>query len=271
MPPTLRLEQLEDRCVPTVLSLGPAEVGVFRNGTWILDTNNNHQFDAGDTTFVFGLPGDIPITGDWNGDGHTAVGVFRNVNGVGQFILDSNDNHVFDASDQVFFFGLGTDTPVSGDWDGSGRDKVGIFRNVNGAGEWVLDTNGHQHFDSTSAVFFFGGGNDKPIVGDWNGDGRGKVGVFLNKGGGQFVLDTNGDRVLDAGDQVFFYGIGTDTPVSGDWTGDFRVKVGVVRDNGHGSLVWSLDANDNQTFDAGDQVFTFGLNTDKPVTGNWNG
>jgi hypothetical protein len=264
------LELLEDRCVPTFL-LGPTQVGVFRNGTWILDTNKDHQLDAGDITFVYGLPGDIPVTGDWNASGHTAVGVFRNVGGVGEWILDTNNDRVFDAGDQVFFYGLGTDTPVTGDWNGDGRTKVGVFRNVNGTGQWILNVSGSDHFDPTDAVFFFGNGNDKPITGDWNGDRRGKVGVFQNKGGGQFVLDTNGDRVLDAGDAVFFYGIGTDTPVSGDWSGAMRDAVGVTRDNGRGGLVWTLDFNDNLTFDPPDLVFTYGLNTDRPVTGVWNG
>ena len=132
MPPALHLEPLEDRCVPTVVSLGPTEVGIFNQGTWTLDINDNHNLDSTDTTFVYGLPTDTPVTGDWTASGHTAVGVFRNVNGVGQWILDINNNHVYDAGDRVFFYGLGTDTPVTGDWSGNGSSKVGVFRNVNG-------------------------------------------------------------------------------------------------------------------------------------------
>ncbi len=276
MRPTLYLESLEDRFVPApiLLSVQHTEVGVFRNGTWILDSNNNHIIDGNDFQFVYGLPTDTPIVGDWNGGPVTEVGVFRNVGGVGEFILDFNGDHKFDAGDAVFFFGLGTDTPISGDWNGSGNDKVGVFRNVNGQGQFILDTNGHQHFDSTSTVFFFGNGTDKPVVGDWNGNGLDKVGVFrpaLNGFPGQFVFDYNGNHVIDAGDQIFIYGISTDTPVIGNWNGSTFPAAGVARDTGPGgALVWTLDFNDNMVYDAPpDQVFGFGQSGDRPVVGVW--
>ena len=38
----------------------------------------------------WGLPGDIPVTGDWNGDGKDDIGIFRP--GSGLWSLDSNGN-----------------------------------------------------------------------------------------------------------------------------------------------------------------------------------
>ena len=39
-----------------------------------------------------GITGDVPVVGDWNGDGTSKVGVFRN----GFFwVLDANGNHTF--------------------------------------------------------------------------------------------------------------------------------------------------------------------------------
>jgi uncharacterized repeat protein (TIGR01451 family) len=66
--------------VITVLpSVSASEVGVFRDGfLWILDSNGNHQFDQGiDQVFAFqgftNQPGDLPVTGDWNGSGVSKV------------------------------------------------------------------------------------------------------------------------------------------------------------------------------------------------------
>jgi hypothetical protein len=250
----------------------PDRVGLFRDGTWILDSNNNHQYDSSDAVFTFGLPGDVPITGDWNGDGITDVGVFRNVGGVGEFILDSNGNHQFDANDDVFYFGLGTDHIVIGDWNGDGRDKVGVYRdNGAGVGLFSLDTNGSRTFDAGDAVFRFGLASDNIVIGDWNGDGRDKVGVYRNDGLGvaRWSLDSNGDHLFDAGDAVFRFGLATDNMVIGDWNADGRSKAGVMRDNGQGAAIWSLDSNGNLLFDATDQVFTYGLSSDKPVIGKW--
>ncbi len=43
---------------------------------------------GGDALFGFGIASDIPVTGDWDGDGITDVGVVRN----GKWYLDLNGN-----------------------------------------------------------------------------------------------------------------------------------------------------------------------------------
>lgn len=244
-----------------------SEGGVFRDGfLWILDADGNYQFDSPpDDVYAFGgVPGDIPITGDWNGSGKTKIGIYRPGNGL--FILDYNGDGVFDAGDKVFNLGIGQqpgDVPVAGDWNGSGTTKVGLFRD---GFFWILDTNGDEKFDTGDQSFAFGGvAGDVPVVGDWNGSGTSKVGVF--RAGFLWVLDTNGDHVFDAGDQVFAYGgISGDVPVVGDWNGDGRGKVGIFRDG----FLWVLDTNGTQMFDGGDQVFAYGgITGDVPVVGKW--
>ena len=44
------------------------------SGNWILETAKT---GAVYKKFQFGTRGDIPVTGDWNGDGNTDIGVFR--------------------------------------------------------------------------------------------------------------------------------------------------------------------------------------------------
>jgi hypothetical protein len=82
--------------------------------------------------FAFGLEGDVPVMGDWNGDGTGTVGVFR----AGRwFQRDGNGP----GPARTFRFGVAGDVPVAGDWNGDGRDTVGVFRN----GTWFLrDGNG---------------------------------------------------------------------------------------------------------------------------------
>ena len=45
--------------------------GVFRSGGWFVDWDGNGQWDATNAAhvFYFGLPGDLPVMGDWSGDG----------------------------------------------------------------------------------------------------------------------------------------------------------------------------------------------------------
>lgn len=56
----------------------------------------------------------VPVTGDWNGDGITEIGVFRN----GTWVLDMNGNGAWNGAmiDKTGTFGLATDKPVSGTW-----------------------------------------------------------------------------------------------------------------------------------------------------------
>ena len=259
----------------SIAPLPALNIGIFRLGFyWLLDIDGNRQFNSPpDRAFPFGgIPGDIPITGDWNGDGHTKVGVYRSSNGL--FILDTNGNGVFDAGDAVYkFFTLDpTDIPVVGDWNGDGRSKVGLFRQ---GFLWILDTNGNGIFDSgVDQAFPFGGiPGDVPVVGDWTGSGTSKVGVV--RFGYFWILDANGNGTFDGTgpgqDLAFpFGGIQGDVPVVGDWNGTGTSKVGVFRLG----FFWVLDANGNHLFDGTgpgqDLAFPFGgILGDKPVVGRW--
>jgi hypothetical protein len=54
------------------------------------------------------------------------------------------------------------------------------------------------------------------VVGDWNGDGKTKVGTFLN---GYWYLDYNGNGVWDgeSTDKAYVFGQAGDTPIVGRW------------------------------------------------------
>ncbi len=94
--------------------INPDNIGVFRNGQFIVDYNVNNAWDNGiDRVYTFGKLGDIPIMGDWDGNGKLKIGVFRN----GQFIVDYNRNNAWDNGiDRVYTFGKAGDYPVMGDW-----------------------------------------------------------------------------------------------------------------------------------------------------------
>jgi hypothetical protein len=80
---------------------------------------NNINQPGGDQAFPYGgISGDVPIVGDWNGDGTSKVGVFRS--GF-YWVLDGNGNHQFDGTgagqDLAFAFGgISGDKPVAGKW-----------------------------------------------------------------------------------------------------------------------------------------------------------
>ena len=65
------------------------QVGIFRDGfEWVEDAgmcgcNASYAYAFG------GITGDVPLTGDWGGNGYTSAGIFRAYNGVAWFLLDA--------------------------------------------------------------------------------------------------------------------------------------------------------------------------------------
>jgi hypothetical protein len=194
---------------PVISSGVTDKVGVFHPSTslWNLDYNGNFSWDAGDKAFSMGTTGDIPVAGDWNGDGKKEVGIFRN----GLWGLDYNGNDVWDAGDKAFNLGTAGDIPVVGNWNGTGGDKVGIFRN----GLWGVDYNGNFGWDGADKAFNLGTAGDIPVVGNWNGTGGDKVGIFRN---GLWGVDYNGNFGWDGADKAFNFGQTGDVPVVGSWS-----------------------------------------------------
>jgi hypothetical protein len=173
---------------------GVKRLGVFRNGTWILDTNGNGVVDVSDKTVSFGVAGDTPLVGDWNGDGKTELGFFRQ----GTFTLDFS-GHLTGVPtgllDQTFVFGLPGDAAVAGDWSNSGVTRVGVFRN----GQWILDLTGAH---TPGAAYNFGQAGDRPVVGNWAGFGD-SIGIYRN---GVWILDYDLSRTISAADMVLAFG-----------------------------------------------------------------
>ena len=96
------------------------EIGVHRGvgnaGYFIQDYNGNGYWDGSDQYHVFGYASDVPIIGDWNGDGTDQIGVHREVGNAGYFIQDYSGNGYWDGGDRFFEFGYSSDIPIIGNW-----------------------------------------------------------------------------------------------------------------------------------------------------------
>ncbi len=121
--------------------------------------------DLIDHVFIFGSGKDIAISGDFNGDGISTIGVFRD----GQWTLDvDGDGRLSYEHDRRVEFGEAGDLPLVGDFDGDGIDELAILR----GNHVYVDSNDNGHIDATDQVFELENEEGTVIVGDFDGDGR---------------------------------------------------------------------------------------------------
>jgi hypothetical protein len=154
---------------------GNHRIGVFRpsTGYWYLDGNADGKLErCGIDRCVFlknYMFGDAPLVGDWSGRGISHLGLFRP--STGEWFLDRNGNRLWDDCRRdrcIEDFGRAGDLPVTGDWAGTDRSHVGIWRPS--TGQWFLDYNGNGIWDGCSVdvcVAGFGVAGDIPVVGKW--------------------------------------------------------------------------------------------------------
>ena len=184
--------------------------GLFRSGVWILA--NSVGANQTDLEFQFGEVADLPVVGDWDGDGFDTVGVFRD--GVWK-LRNSNSAGPVDVE---FRFGEAGDVPVSGDWDGDGVDTVGVYRK----GRWLL-RNANTGGQADVSVDF-GKPSDRPVAGDWDRDGADTIGVFELG-----LWSLRNSNTAGGPELQFYYGAPGHIPVTGDWNGDGVDTIGVAK------------------------------------------
>jgi hypothetical protein len=162
------------------------------------------------------------------------------------------------ARTQVIGFGNPHDTPLVGDWDGDGRESLGVWRD----GIFILANTLGGPADLS---FSYQKGSDVPVVGDWDGDGRTTVGVFRD---GVFLLRNSNSA--GPADLTFTFGATGDIPVAGDWDGDGIDTVGVFRPSTATFLLINRHASD-RAIDIKAQVDAPFANAERrPVVGDWN-
>jgi hypothetical protein len=217
----------------------------------------------------YGQPGDVPIAGDWDGDGVDTFGVYR----AGVFYLsntmaapaaepvwlaqpgDKLEARLSKRAELVIAFGQAGDVPVVGDWDGDGRTTIGVFR----AGQFLLRyTNTPGEPD---VIINCGAAGDVPLAGDWDGDEQATIGVYTPAMGLFRLRNALADEAT--ADILMLWGGPDYQPVSGDWDGDGVTTIGLYSRSGEFLL------RNTHTAGAPDYRFILGLGEGAPLAGCW--
>ncbi|MBL8181386.1 MAG: VCBS repeat-containing protein [Blastocatellia bacterium] len=186
----------------------PADLAVWRPSSgvwWVLGSSSTPQYAQ-----AWGLTGDEPVPGDYDGDGKTDFSIFRNSTGE-WYVLRSSDN----AWMPVLAWGLSSDKRVAADFDGDGKTDRAVWRPSDGT--WYI-----VHSSTGLAVYQnYGTNGDVPAPADYDGDGRADIAVFRPSNTTYYSINTS-----NSAPQAVALGAGT-ASVGADYDGDGKADYAV--------------------------------------------
>ncbi len=235
-----RLLAVEDA---NALSAPPADLAVWRPSTgvwWVMGGQGSQPVAQG-----WGMNGDVPAQGDFDGDGKTDFSVFRPSTAT-WWILKSSDGTYYAQQ-----FGISTDTTAQADYDGDGRTDVAVWRATDGVWYIIQSSTGGTQYAT------YGIDGDKPAPADYDGDGRADIAVWRSSNHTFYSINTSNNA--SAG---FTFTQSSTEPVSADYDGDGRADYAVRNGNN-----WIVRKSSNAQTD----TIPWEQSTDKAVQNDYDG
>jgi hypothetical protein len=184
-----------------------SDLGRKSTGEWYVIDAAGHS-----VTHPWGASTDVPVLGDFDGDGKSDLAVFRPSTGYWYIVQSSNGEVVATQ------WGASSDIPVVGDFDGDGKSDIAVFRPSTGYWYIVQSSNGEVSAKQ------WGASTDIPVTGDFDGDGKTDIAVYRPSTGYWYIIQSSNGEVVTKQ-----WGQAGDIPVARDYDGDSKTDIAVFR------------------------------------------
>lgn len=232
---------------------GKSDLSVFRpsDSNWYVFKSATNQMSA----TPFGNNSDTLTPADFDGDDKTDIAVWRAGAPLvaGFYILQSSNNTVrFDQ------FGQTGDLPVTvGDWDGDGKADPAVYRDsAFGLQSYFFYRGSLNNPSGIVSYLPWGTAGDKPMRGDFDGDGKLDAAVFRPSNNAWYIRRSSDNTFITEN-----WGLASDKFLSADFDGDSKTDLAVFR-NG----VWYIKQSSN----ASAVFYNWGISTDFPLAGDFD-
>ncbi len=232
---------------------GKADASVLRSGTWYVQPSGGGNFYGRQ----FGSGRDRLASADYDGDGKTDIAVWRDeptdADRANFYIFQSLTSTV-----RVEQFGRTGDSPVVvGDWDNDGKADPAVYRNGAAGGQSYFFYRPSTQPNVSFIGIPWGSAGDKPMRGDFDGDGKMDAAVFRPSNNVWYILQSSNSQI-----RYDSWGLATDNFVPGDYDADGKTDLAVFR-NG----VWYI----KQSTDNSSVYRYWGTNSDALVPADYDG
>ncbi len=233
---------------------GRSDISVFRpdakdddNNYWRVFQSSNIQT----SNFEWGIAADADslAPADYDGDGKTDFAIYRRSEN-NFYIYNSSDN-----STRIENFGIAGDKLTVADWDNDDKADISVYREGAQSVFYFLGSNNNPNRKISFVPL--GTVGDKPVNGDFDGDGFQDAAVFRPSNSVWYIYQSSNGQV-----RYVSFGLASDKLIPADYDGDSKTDIAVFRDG----IWYILQSTNNQI-----RYEYFGLSSDTLVPADYDG